>query len=110
MLFTPVYNGVVWVHYELNKAYIAEKFCENKSKPELHCEGSCHVQKTLIQQEVPSAQEELPVAPSMARALLFFESTGIDSELPTFDKPGQSEYLCLYKSEYHETIFRPPIS
>lgn len=34
-------------YYELNIEYITEKFCENKEKPELKCNGKCHLAKEL---------------------------------------------------------------
>ena len=35
--------------YELNKAYITEMFCVNKSRPELGCEGKCFLMQKLNQ-------------------------------------------------------------
>jgi hypothetical protein len=34
-------------NYELNKTYIAEHYCINKSKPCKHCNGKCYMQKQL---------------------------------------------------------------
>ena len=34
-------------YYELNIDYITEKFCENKDKPQLQCNGKCHLAKEL---------------------------------------------------------------
>ncbi|RMH65462.1 MAG: hypothetical protein D6677_02410 [Calditrichaeota bacterium] len=36
-----------YIEYELNKAYIASTLCVNKDKPEMHCEGRCHLKKEL---------------------------------------------------------------
>ena len=33
--------------YLLNKQQIANKFCQNKSKPLLHCNGKCHLRKQV---------------------------------------------------------------
>lgn len=33
--------------YHLYKDYIVATYCINKSKPELHCEGSCFMKKNL---------------------------------------------------------------
>lgn len=35
----------------LEKSSIIETFCENKNKPELHCQGSCFLKKELKEQE-----------------------------------------------------------
>jgi len=37
--------------YELNKDFITEWFCVNKDKPELHCQGKCHLKKQLQSEE-----------------------------------------------------------
>lgn len=33
--------------YQLNKNYITQVYCENKDKPTMHCDGKCHLEKTL---------------------------------------------------------------
>lgn len=40
-------NISVKVWYELNVEYITELFCENKDKPELQCNGKCHLAKQM---------------------------------------------------------------
>lgn len=37
--------------YELNKHYIIEKFCVNRDKPEMHCDGKCYLKKKLQQDQ-----------------------------------------------------------
>jgi len=111
ILFAPVYNGTVWLNYELNKAAIAEKYCENKAVPESTCEGSCHVQKTLIKQDAPStSQEEAPSIPSMARAQLFFQDNAISVGTAINCKSITNSPDPLYSFEAVDDIFHPPIS
>ncbi|GAB3799145.1 hypothetical protein GCM10028819_21830 [Spirosoma humi] len=38
--------GII-AHYQLNKAYIARVLCENRDKPQLHCDGQCYLAKQL---------------------------------------------------------------
>lgn len=42
---------VLLSHYLLNKESITLNYCENKSKPKLHCNGKCHLKKQLKEQE-----------------------------------------------------------
>ena len=35
------------IDYSLNKNFIAENLCENRFKSELHCAGSCYLNKQL---------------------------------------------------------------
>ena len=61
MLFGLFYNAAIWLHYELYKAEITELFCINKDKPEMQCNGKCHVSKELIDFNVTSNVPENPV-------------------------------------------------
>lgn len=45
-----VKSGLV-MHYWFNYAYYAEVLCENKDKPEMHCNGSCALSKELAKAE-----------------------------------------------------------
>lgn len=40
-------RGVIWSGFHMNQTYIIENLCENKDKPERHCEGNCHLHKLL---------------------------------------------------------------
>jgi len=55
MIGTTSMNGLIYTHYELNKANIIELFCINKDKPRLKCDGKCHLKTTL---QKASEQEE----------------------------------------------------
>ena len=35
------------LNYSFNKKQIVSRYCENKDKPQLHCEGKCHLKKEL---------------------------------------------------------------
>ncbi len=39
----------VYAGFELNKKYIATTLCENRDKPQLHCEGKCYFMKKIKQ-------------------------------------------------------------
>jgi hypothetical protein len=48
LLLSKLGYSLTWqVHYELNKAEIAARYCENKNRPELHCNGQCYLAKQL---------------------------------------------------------------
>lgn len=42
---------VLLSNYLLNIEAITFNYCENKSKPKLHCNGKCHLKKQLKEQE-----------------------------------------------------------
>lgn len=47
-----------FINYTLNKAEIIEKFCENKDKPVLACEGQCHLKKQIEKKSKEQDQNE----------------------------------------------------
>lgn len=38
-------------YFKLNREYIAKVLCENRKRPELHCDGKCYLAKKLKQQQ-----------------------------------------------------------
>jgi hypothetical protein len=44
-------QGIVVINYYINKAYIAQKLCENRTRPMLNCDGKCVLAKKLAAQE-----------------------------------------------------------
>ncbi len=48
-----IYSGVIVapaipvVDYIVNYKYISEELCVNKDKPEMHCNGKCHLKKEI---------------------------------------------------------------
>lgn len=41
----------IYAGFELNQNYISSTLCENRNKPELHCNGKCYLMKKLEQAE-----------------------------------------------------------
>lgn len=42
---------ILWTNYQANKSEITRKYCENKAKPKLKCDGKCHLKKQLQKEE-----------------------------------------------------------
>ena len=38
---------MIYFSYEINKEYISIHLCENRNKPQMHCNGKCHVMKKM---------------------------------------------------------------
>ena len=51
-----------YVEYVLNQDYIAEFLCINKEKPELQCNGKCHLVKQLEEQQKSNPMTPLRVS------------------------------------------------
>ena len=80
-----------WVNYK----YIANELCENQDKPELECNGKCHLKKELAKaatEESSNSKDKKQVSKQEIEILFFqetfnFESKNISSvsvKVPTF--------------------------
>lgn len=61
------------LEYIINYDYIVAELCENKAKPEMHCNGKCHLKKELAkasEAEKPLSQKKVQVSES---EVLFFQ-------------------------------------
>lgn len=108
-LFQSFGNVVFYVHYELNKKYIAEVLCENKDKPEMHCNGKCHLKKQIKaveKQTVPEAEN----FQAFKISVVYFEEqdTFETSELVNSKNKKTDFYNNLYKFQFIGEQFHPP--
>ena len=46
-IFSGLNHLLPYIDYVINKTEIIDKFCENKDKPELQCNGKCHLKKEI---------------------------------------------------------------
>jgi hypothetical protein len=99
------------IDYTLNKNFIAENLCENKYKTEVHCAGSCYLNKQLAKANENQNTENRQTTVKIL-IIDFFESIG----QPQF---GCSHLTSAYPiplnaqritENYRGYLFRPPIS
>lgn len=56
-----IFRGMAPVaYYQLNQEYIVDFFCENKDRPELKCNGACHLNKKLREANQESGSAQTP--------------------------------------------------
>lgn len=100
------------ISYAVNYEYISTELCENKDKPEMECNGKCHLKKELAKE----IQENNPVSDSkkvnfVESSLLFCsEIHSFKFESIFFEEENQNlaTYSNLYKTENIFSIFHPP--
>lgn len=102
---------VILVDFELRRDYIAHYLCENRSHPELHCDGKCYLAKKLKatqehqEREAGSrlVQQLLELPASIASLDIRFEPAvfaELRSDLPPYQLPTYYSFL--------SARFRPP--
>ena len=56
-LFVVSQQAVVIMHFKLNQHAIIKEFCININKPELQCNGQCHLSKELQKSEQSDSEK-----------------------------------------------------
>lgn len=102
------------IDYAINYRYIATVLCENKAKPELKCNGKCHLMKELAKQ----SENEKPISNDKKNSLiqetevLFFQTEIAYNLSNPFGRNKtniNSFYLDMYTYLNSYSIFHPPI-
>lgn len=98
----------------MNQESIAKENCENIAKPELKCNGKCHLAKQLVEISNPTPIESPAKSPNFERAQ---ELVWICSDFSNFTVPSihYSELVSdlesnNYQYEYFPRIDSPPES
>jgi phosphatidylserine decarboxylase len=100
---------VIVAQFYANRAYIAKNLCENRDKPQLHCEGQCCLKKRLAQEakdQAASSSEQK----SKETVTLYFAATDFHvNHLPVFASVTEYvEFNELRTSSFQKDTFRPP--
>ena len=92
-------------YYQINKAYITRVLCENRDKPQLHCNGKCYLAKKLkAQQEKQDKQTSDRVQNIPALQLFASPITSFEFFVTVFS-PGQE-----LSFPYHLASYQAPLS
>ena len=96
------------VNYVANKAEITRKYCENKAKPKMHCDGKCHLKKQLKKEEkkesVPASQDKN----EQLETLFFAEFKSNLHHQIIKSSNHQIVYLSFFSHSHTHAVFSPP--
>jgi len=110
LLIRPI---IPLVDYVVNYDYISKVLCENKAKPELKCNGKCHLMKEMAK----ASEEEKPLQNDkkivhLESEVLFFQEIE-RFILQSNNYPNLIENTFIYSNSYSHlssfSIFHPPI-
>lgn len=99
------------VYYELNIDYIIETYCINKEKPELQCNGKCHLAKQLqlTKSSDNNKSVNILIEAFFPVYLHSFEFVDISITINYLEKESNSIYQNNYTHLIIPTIYKPPI-
>ena len=109
MLVHAASTSLIVLNYQVNTDFIIENFCENTDKPEMHCDGKCHLSKqiqadTEQKSEAPVAESEIMTFVLSIEETAVFEFGFVESRLAQ----ANSLYLEGNYSNHLQSIFHPP--
>lgn len=101
------------IDYAVNYEYISKVLCINKAKPELKCNGKCHLMKELAK----ASEDDKPISSDKKQGSNPFVDlfvTEADSfNFLFFQNSATKELNCSYANLYSQldsyAIFHPPI-
>jgi len=101
---------MVLANYSLNKNYIANVLCVNKSKPKMHCNGKCHLKKQLKKED---AKEQSPANPvkEIKELPLYFGNGSSIKPLNTIVCKTEKltfRYSFHFSTQHLKAVFHPP--
>lgn len=107
ILVKPV---IPYLDYMIRKDLIIEKFCVNKAKPEMHCNGKCHLEKR-VKKEIDDSQDHSPfrLQNKKEEAIKYLPSEKAEQKLLLVRKLIKTVYQKSYSFEYMPSIFHPPM-
>ena len=110
--FRPVYHLAYIVYYQLNIDYIIETYCVNKDKPELQCNGKCHLAKQIVKAGDSENGSEKNQSFSIEISIVYLQDTNLNYSFFSLKEQRlkvTSLYSNIYKYNYIDTIFHPPL-
>ena len=93
--------------FRVNQKYIAQTLCENRDKPQLHCDGKCYLAKKIKQAEEKEKKKDKEEQRNRFQEALPSGAFSITFKKPVFKKiyPRVSAQQTVSRSF---TIFQPP--
>lgn len=102
-------GSLILLNFGLNQTSIIEKFCENTDKPELKCNGKCHLSKQIKEDTEKKSETPATINEVTTIVLAKEEIPSFEFKFFTSNNSGhQSPYLEPDYSNQLQSVFHPP--
>lgn len=111
LLFQTAYPGLFTAWFYANRASIANKYCVNKKRPMLHCEGKCYLAKKIQSAETKRSGNEMPAIANLwvdGQPCLPVTAIELAKPVSLLNKRAEPFYHAHYAEGYLDATFRPP--
>lgn len=111
------FRPAVVLNWKINQDLITEKYCENKNRPVMHCDGKCYLAKQFkkldLEEQKERSQHQLPEKGMKQLEIPFIQpECNLDwsSELLISNntKENYSTATTFYNFNYLHACFHPP--
>ncbi|HSC54241.1 MAG TPA: hypothetical protein VLC98_11485 [Phnomibacter sp.] len=106
-----MYPAVFTVWFYANQKAIASKYCENKKRPMLHCDGKCYLAKKIAAAEKQESKEAGGTLRNMwveSMPCILQETTGLQAFATTVLQLFPRVSHKVKASSFRPGVFRPP--
>jgi len=110
LVFQSFQNFGLTALYQLNKKFVAEKLCENKSRPKMHCNGKCYLNKQL--EKSAEEQSSNKLAPIKLQNLEYIVEAFFTINT-TYRYSAINHFPISHTNivnGFHSSIFHPPLA
>lgn len=93
--------------YQLHKEYIVKSLCNNRNRPEMHCEGKCFLKKKLAEAEKNERQAS-GIEKQLEIPLFLIAVDELTSVVSFVMAESNISLIANYKHIIYANIFHPP--
>ena len=107
IIFNSLQVSLTYAYYNIDTVGFIEKLCENKDKPELQCNGKCHLKK-LVDNNTNNDKEPVKAVNLKDITLFVVEFMKYDFNSVLFKNVQLGNYNNLYAFSLIDSLDRPP--
>ena len=111
LIFSNLSRIWILIDYTVNQDFIAKVLCINKNKPELQCNGKCHLANQIKQQEEKENQGTASESKTKTE-IIFIQNLSVEvpnSTIVSVTSNTLNPYKTRFNgSDYLERLLRPP--
>ena len=107
------FNAGFIVYWKVNQTFITEKLCENKDKPQMHCNGKCYLFKQLQkatekENDKNSLPTSIPKFKSVDNFVIQNYDWNLENQSIILRQPSYKNYSSNLTIGHQNSFFRPP--
>ena len=106
MLLKP---AIPYIDYLVRKSYIISNFCINRDKPEMGCDGKCHLNQKLTESSRNEDKNPAPVPLKQWKIPEFLPGIKISNDILQGFATKTFLYINNYSFQFATSVFHPPV-